>query len=81
MCKGKTKVKCVLCSHEELRTTDPCVNAPWGFWSGAGALACDKFEHRQTVPELDTLAYCSQCVRTWTAEQVRRQAVINFWRR
>jgi hypothetical protein len=81
MCKGKTKVKCVLCSHEELRTTDPCVNAPWGFWSGAGALACDKFEPRQTVPELVVAEYCSQCDRTEAAERARRQAVMNFWRR
>lgn len=81
MCRRKSKVHSVACSHTELRTTSPCGNAPEGIWSGAGALACDKFEHRQTVPELDTLAYCSQCVRTWTAEQIRRQVVINFWRR
>lgn len=79
MCKSKTLVSSVACSHVEYRTTNPCGNAPEGIWSGAGALAYRKYEPRQTVPVLDTLAYCAECADTWSAEQVRRETVINFW--
>ena len=81
MCKGKTKVKCVLCSHEELRTTDPCGNAPEGFFSGPGALACDKYEPRQIVPRVGVLVGCAQCEDTPAAERVRREAVMTEWNR
>jgi hypothetical protein len=81
MCRHKSEVHCVLCSHTELRTTDPCGNAPEGFWSGAGVLACDKFEPRQTVPELEAQTSCSQCDNTEAAERVRRETVMRFWRR
>jgi hypothetical protein len=79
MCRHNSLVISAACSHAEYRTTDPCGNAPEGFLSGAGALSCRKYEARQTVPVLDTLAYCSMCVDTWTADRVRRETVINFW--
>jgi hypothetical protein len=81
MCKHKSEVECEVCSHWELRTTDPCGNAPEGFLSGAGAPACDKFEPRQTVPELKAPVACSQCDNTEAAERVRRETVMKFWRR
>jgi hypothetical protein len=58
---------------------DPCGHAPGGIWSGAGALSCRKYESRQVVPFVDMLAYCSECDATSTAENIRRQTVINFW--
>lgn len=81
MCCHKTEVDCVACSHMELRTTDPCGNAPDGLWSGPGALACDKYEPRQVVPRVGVPVGCSECENTPAAEHARRQAVMTEWNR